>query len=380
MERNLLLTPGPSLVPFLIRETQAQEIIHHRTKEFREILGKVNLGLKYVFCTRNPVLILSSSGTGAMEASVSNFLSAKDTVIIVEGGKFGERWKEIALKYNLEVISYKIEWGSAPEAGYIKDLLDNHEEVKAVFTTLCETSTATVYDIESIAKVTKDRDILLVVDAISGLGQDKLLTDEWGVDIVVSGSQKGFMLPPGLGFLSISDKARDFMNHSSLPRYYFDLGKALKSYEKNDTPFTPAISLITGLEVALNLIKREGLKERWEKFCKFAKAVRAAAKALGLNPFSQWPSVSVTAVVSPEKIKSSELVKHLRNKYGVSIAAGQADFKDKIFRIAHMGAIEEQDLVVGFYFLEKALKDLGYKVKAGVSVQKIEEILSEGVK
>jgi aspartate aminotransferase-like enzyme len=320
-------------------------------------------------------MILSSSGTGAMEASVSNFLSANDKVIAINGGKFGERWKEIAQSYKLDVLEYTLEWGQAPDPDYVKDQLDKNPDIKAVLTTLCETSTGTVYDIERIAQLTKERDAILVVDAISGLGQDRFLTDQWNVDVVVSGSQKGFMLPPGISFISVSEKAEKFMQRSTLPKYYFDLKKALKSYQKNDTPYTSAVSLIVGLDVSLRLIQEEGREQRWQRFSKLAHATQEAVRAMGLSLFSRRPSNSVTAIVSPQSIKSSELVKKLRREYGLSIAGGQAEYKDKIFRIAHMGWINEQDLIVCFSLLEKVMKELGYTSNLGASTQRLGEVL-----
>jgi aspartate aminotransferase-like enzyme len=368
------MTPGPSPVPSFVREALSREIIHHRTDEFREILKEVNEGLKYLFCTENPVITFASSGTGAMEAAVNNFFSLGDKVIVISGGKFGQRWVEISKVYNLEIIEVKIEWGTAPDIEELKEILDKNENVKGLLTTLCETSTGTVYDIENIAKLTKEKDVLLIVDAISGLGQDRLLQDSWGVDVVVSGSQKGFMLPPGLAFISLNEKAKKFLETSNLPKYYFDLKKALKSYKKNDTPFTPAVSLIVALKEAIEFIKKEGIENRWERFKKMAFATQEAAKVLGLEIFSKRPSSSVTAICAPSGIKSTDIVKTLRKKYGLSIAAGQEEVKDKIFRIAHMGYIGEQDLFMCFSLLEKVLKDLGYKFSLGSSLAKLEEV------
>jgi len=374
MKRRFLMTPGPSPVPLFVRESLAQEIMHHRTSEFKEILKEAHSGLKSVFCTENPVLILSSSGTGAMEAAVSNLFSKGDKVLAIGGGKFGERWAEIAKAFALDVVELNIEWGSAPSADELIKILDENENIKGVLTTLCETSTATVFDIEKIAKITSEKNMLLVVDAISGLGQDILLTDQWGVDVVVSGSQKGFMLPPGLSFISLSKRAQSAMADSDLPKYYFDLKKALKSHAKDDTPYTSAVSLVVGLATALNAINKEGLEARWKKFSKMAEATREAAKALGLKVFSQQPSDSVTAIISPENIKSSDIIKALRSEYGLSIAGGQAEFKDKIFRIAHMGWISEKDLIECFSLLEKVLVNLGYEFKQGASVSRLEEV------
>ncbi|MFH1505011.1 MAG: alanine--glyoxylate aminotransferase family protein [Candidatus Omnitrophota bacterium] len=375
MKRRFLMTPGPSPVPSFVRESLSREIMHHRTDEFREILEQAHSGLKDIFCTKNPVFILSSSGTGAMEASVSGLFSKGDKVIAIRGGKFGERWAEIGKAFGLDVIEMDVEWGSAPLAKDLSELLDKNKGVRGVLTTLCETSTATVYDIKAIAKVTKEKGALLVVDAISGLGQDVLRTDEWRVDVVVSGSQKGLMLPPGLAFISLSEKAQNAVKNSNLPKYYFDLAKALKSYQKNDTPYTSAVSLIVSLREAVDFIVKDGVEARLKRFEKMAQAAREAAGALGLKIFSKNPSASVTAICSPQGVKSSELVKILRNEFGMSIAGGQDQAKDKIFRIAHMGWINEQDLIACFSLLEKALKDLGYKFKLGSSIARLEEVL-----
>lgn len=374
MKRKYLMTPGPSPVPSLVREASAREIMHHRTDEFMEILKDVHAGLKDIFCTKNPVLILASSGTGAMEAAVTNLCSHGDTILAVLGGKFGERWTEIGKAHGLNVIEMETSWGTSPSVDELKKILETHTDIKVVFTTLCETSTATVYDIEAIAKLTKSKGILLVVDAISGLGQDVLRTDEWGVDVVVSGSQKGFMLPPGLAFISLSPQAQEMLKRSNLPKYYFDLKAALKAYGKDDTPFTPAVSLIMGLQESLRLLKQENMEMRWKRFAIMANATAQAAAGLGLELFSKRPSSSVTAIVVPKDIKAGDIAKKMRKEYGVSIAAGQDDVKDKIIRIAHMGWINEQDLIMCFSLLEKVLKDSGYKFKMGSSLSRLQEV------
>jgi aspartate aminotransferase-like enzyme len=310
-----------------------------------------------------------------MEAAVTNFFSAGDKVVAIVGGKFGERWLELGKMFGLGVIEMKVAPGDAPKAEELKKILENNKDVKGVFTTLVETSTATVFDIKSIGAAARDKNILLIVDAISGLGQDVLLTEEWAVDVVVSGSQKGFMLPPGLAFITVSDRAKEFLKNSKLPKYYFNLNKALKAYEKNDTPFTPAVSLIVGLKEAIDLIKNEGIENIWAKFKKMSVATQEAAKAIGLEVFSKYPSSSVTAIVSPPGMNAKDIVKKLRKEYGVSIAAGQGELEEKIFRIAHMGWINEQDLLMCFSLLEKVLKDLGYKFKLGASLARLQEVI-----
>ncbi len=375
MKRKNLMTPGPSPVPSFIREILAQEIIHHRTDEFRNILAKVHKGLQDLLLTKNPVVVLAASGTGAMEAAVSNLFSTGDKVITIAGGKFGQRWTEIAKSFSLDVIEMELNWGDPVSPRALEKLLNENKQVKAVFTTLCETSTATVYDIETITKIAKNAGAITIVDAISGLGQDRLLTDRWGVDVVVSGSQKGLMLPPGLSFISVGEKAKELIEKSSLPKYYFSLKKALDKHKTNDTPYTPAVTLIMALAAALTEINQEGIQKRWERFEKLAKATRAAGEALGLSILSGSPSASVTAIKVPENIKSSEIVKLLRNEYGLSIAGGQAQLKDKIIRIAHMGWINEQDLISCFSLLEVALKKMGHKFNSGSSLAQLEEVL-----
>lgn len=375
MKRKNLMTPGPSPVPSFIREILAQEIIHHRTDEFRNILAKVHKGLQDLLLTKNPVVVLSASGTGAMEAAVSNLFSTGDKVITIAGGKFGQRWTEIAKSFSLDVIEMELNWGDAVNPRALEKLLNENKQVKAVFTTLCETSTATVYDIETITKIAKNAGAITIVDAISGLGQDRLFTDQWGVDVVVSGSQKGLMLPPGLSFISVGEKAKELIEKSNLPKYYFSLKKALNKHKTNDTPYTPAVTLIMALAAALTEINQEGIQKRWERFEKLAKATRAAGEALGLSILSNSPSASATAIKVPENIKSSEIVKLLRNEYGLSIAGGQAQLKDKIIRIAHMGWINEQDLISCFSLLEVALKKMGHKFNSGSSLARLEEVL-----
>jgi len=372
MKHNYLMTPGPSPLAPEVKVALGRDILHHRTDEFRKILEEVHDGLRYVFCTRNPVVILASSGTGAMEAAVSNLLSKKDKALVIVGGKFGERWREICESYDVEVIPLEVEWGKAPSIDDIKKILDDNSDIGAVYTTLCETSTGTAYDIQAVSRITKDKDLLLVVDAISGLGQDVLKTDEWAVDVVVSGSQKGLMLPPGLSFISLSKKAHDFLKKSDLPKYYFDLSKALKSFQKNDTPFTPSVSLIVALRQSLRVIKEEGLSNRWAGFEKLSSATRHALKSLGLSIFSESPSSSVTAA-TVEGIDTDSIVKNMRKEYGISIAGGQAQLKGKIIRIAHMGYINESDIIMCLSVLEKVLLDLGLSLDKGVSLKAFQE-------
>jgi aspartate aminotransferase-like enzyme len=375
MRKNYLLTPGPTPLPPQVCEAMSRPIIHHRTPQFQAILKEANEGLKYAFQTQNDVFILASSGTGAMEAAVINLLSAGDTALVVQAGKFGERWTELCKAYGViaEVIS--VEWGKAVDPAQIQKSLKANPKIKAVFTTLCETSTGVATDIEAIGKIVKDSEAALVVDAISGLGAIDLKADAWSVDVVVSGSQKGLMLPPGLGFISLSPKAMKLVEASKSPRYYFDLRKAKKAIDKTDTPFTPAITLIIALVEVLRMMKQDGLENIFSRHRKMADATRAAVKALGLELFAPGAASDVvTAAKVPEGLDGEKLVKTMRDTYGVTIAGGQDEMKGKLIRIAHMGYIEELDIIAGISCLEKVLTQMGYKFQLGSGLKAAEEV------
>jgi len=375
MRKNYLLTPGPTPLPPEVCQAMSRPIIHHRTPQFQAVLKEATEGLKYVFQTKNDIFILASSGTGAMEAAVANLLSPGELAITVEGGKFGERWTEICKSYAIIPEIIPAEWGKAVDPQEIAKRLKANPKIKAVFTTLCETSTGVTNDIQAIGQVVRDTDSVLVVDAISGLGAIELKTDDWGVDVVVSGSQKGLMLPPGLGFISVSSKAWAKVDDSKCPKYYFDLKKAKKAYDKTDTPFTPAISLIIALGESLKIIKADGLENVFNRHRKMAEATRLAVKALGLTLFAPTASSNVvTAVNAPAGIDGEKLVKTMRDNYGVTIAGGQEELKGRVFRIAHMGFIDEFDIIVGISCLEKVLAQMGYKFNIGSGVKTAEEV------
>jgi len=369
MKKNYLLTPGPTPLPPQISLAMAKPIIHHRTPQFQEILKEASTGLKWVFQTSNDVFIISSSGTGAMEAAVINLLSAGDNALVVQGGKFGERWTEISKAYGINAEVIDVEWGKAVSPEEIKKRLKANPQIKAVFTTLCETSTGVDTDIASIAAVVKETPAVLVVDAISASGVVDLKTDAWGVDVVVAGSQKGLMLPPGLGFISVSAKAWKLVEASKSTRYYLDLRKAKKALDKNDTPFTSSITLIVALNEALKMMQQDGLEYMFDRHKTMANATRAAMKALGLELFA--PTVAsdgVTAVKVPAGVDGEKLVKTMRDTHGVTIAGGQDELKGKVFRIAHMGFITEFDIITGISCLEKVLTQMGYKFNLGAGV------------
>ncbi|RKY40001.1 MAG: aminotransferase [Candidatus Omnitrophota bacterium] len=374
IKKRYLLTPGPTPIPPEVNLLMAEPILHHRSPQFQEILRKVLEGIKRVLKTKNDVLIFASSGTGAMEAVVANLVSPQEKVIVIRGGKFGERWAEICATYGAKVIPIDVPWGKAVEAEEVERSLDTTDSVKAVFATLCETSTGTVTDIRRLAETTRKKEVLLVVDAISGLCADNLETDNWGVDVVVAGSQKGLMLPPGLAFVSMSKKAWALSKHTS-SSYYFDFKKYQHLLSKPDTPFTPPISLIIGLERALSLIEEEGLENVLSRHRYLANAVREGIKAMGLELFSTCPSNALTAVISPSGISSTELIRIMRDKFGIWIANGQGKMKGKIFRIAHLGYMDRFDVIVALSALEMSLREMGYKIELGKGVGTAERIL-----
>jgi len=381
MRKQYLLTPGPTPIPPQVYAALSRPIIHHRTPQFQAILKEAYEGLKYVFQTENDVYIFASSGTGAMEAAVANLCSPQETAITIETGKFGERWTQLCQTYGVNCEVIRAEWGKAVSPQEIKKRLAANPKIKAVFTTLCETSTGVVNDIEAIGKIVKETEAVLVVDAVSGLGAIDLKTDAWSCDVVVSGSQKGLMLPPGLGFISVSPKAWKLIEKAKSPRYYFDLIQAKKALQKTDTPFTPAISLITALNESIRLMKEEGLENIFKRHHIMAQATREAVKALGLELFTDPNAASdvVTAVKVPVGIDGEKLVKTMRDVWGVTIAGGQSELKGKIFRIAHMGYIEEFDIIVCIACLEKVLTHMGYRFNLGEGLKTAQQVFLKGI-
>ncbi len=376
--KRLLMTPGPTPVAPETQLAMAQPIIHHRAPAFMDILAQVREDLKYLFQTEQEVLMFAATGTGAMEGAVANTLSPGDTAMVLEGGKFGERWAELCQVYGIIVDLIKIEWGQAVDPREVARRLDGNPAIKAVLVQANETSTGVQHPVQELAAVVKDRPgTILVVDAISALGGYPLPMDEWGMDIVVAGSQKAMMLPPGLAFAALSPKAWEFVKTSKCPKYYFDFAKQLKSQQKNQTAYTSAVTLTLGLQQVLGWIREQGLDQIFARNQKLSAATKAAVKAMGMELFSkQNPSDVLTAVLAPAGVDGQQVVAKMREK-GIWIAGGQAQAKGKIFRIAHMGFIDEQDLLGTLGALEIVLNDLGYQVELGVGVKAAQEILGK---
>jgi aspartate aminotransferase-like enzyme len=366
--KERLFTPGPTPVPPEVLLALAAPMTHHRQAAFEKTLAGVSENLKTVFQTSSPVIILAGSGTSAMEGAVANTLSAGDTAISVNGGKFGERWGLIGKAYGVNMYVIDVEWGRAVDPARIEEALKAHPEAKAVFTTLNETSTTVLTDVQTIAAITAKTGAILVVDAISALAADELRMDAWGIDLVVAGSQKALMLPPGLAFAAMGPRAQEAMKRSTLPKFYLSFDKALKSLEKNTTPYTPAVSLIIALETSLNMILAEGIEPMWARHKQLAEATRAGIVGMGMELFSKSPSNAASAIKLPANVDGSVLHKKLRDEYKVTCAGGQDHLKGKIERIAHMGYYDQFDVLTVLGAVELALWDLGADVKVGDGV------------
>lgn len=376
-KKYLLFAPGPSPIPPKVLLAMAEPIIHHRAPAYVKVLEEVREGLKHLFQTKNEVLILASSGTGAMEGAVTNTLCAEDKALVVQSGKFGERWAQICNAYGVRTKVIHVEWGKAVDPDLIKKALEVEPTIKAVFMQASETSTGVKHPVQEIAEIVKKHEnTMLVVDAITGIGVFDLPTDKWGLDIVIGGSQKALMLPPGLSFVTLSDKAWNFVEKSTLPKYYFNFKKELKSIKNNQSAYTPAVSLVIGLREVLRQMREEGLENVFARTERIARATREAMKALGLQLFApDSPSNAVTAVIAPAGVDGQKVVKVLREKHNITIAGGQDQAKGKIFRIAHFGYMDTYDIVTVVSAVEMTLKELGYTLELGRGVKAALEVL-----
>ncbi|MEM6451064.1 MAG: alanine--glyoxylate aminotransferase family protein [Cyanobacteria bacterium P01_D01_bin.105] len=365
-DKLMLMIPGPTPVPEKVLLAMAKHPIGHRSKEFSQIIAETNENLKWLFQTQNNVLALCASGTGTIEAAIINFLSAGDRVLVGSNGKFGDRWAQIAKAYNLDVQVIKAEWGTPLDPAEFEAELKADSSVKAVIITHSETSTGVLNDLEAINKVVKDNsNALIIVDAVTSLGSYNIPVDEWGIDVIGSGSQKGFMLPPGLGFVTASEKAWKAYETANLPKFYLDLGKYNKSADKNSTPFTPPVNLYFGMKAALEMMKAEGLENIFARHTRQKEAARAAMKALGLTLFAPdtHASPAVTSVV-PEGIDAEKIRSVMKNRFDIALAGGQDHMKGKMFRMGHLGFVSDRDVLCAISALEATLAELGHTAPA----------------
>ena len=378
MKKYQLMAPGPTPVPPNVLLAMAQPMIHHRTPEYDALFAEVRRGLKRLFQTTQEVLPFASSGTGAMEGAVANTLSAGDTVLLLRAGKFAERWEEICRAFGVTVVPLSAPFGETVPAAAFAEALRRHPEARAVLMQHSESSTGVLHDVRGIAAATRDSQAILIVDAVSSLGIADLQMDAWGVDVVVSGSQKGLMLPPGLSLCAVSQKAWGHVRTSRLPKYYFDFTAEAKSVAKGEAHFTPAVSIMVGLREVLRMLEAEGLANTFRRHDRLARATRAGVEALGLEIFAKaTPSPALTPVVAPAGIDSEKILATYSTSHNITIAGGQGEMKGKVFRLGHMGYVAEFDVISALAALEQVLQELGHAVDFGASVSAAQKIFAE---
>lgn len=365
---------GPTEIEKDILAKGSNKMIYFRSEEFSEMVKRINENLKYVFQTKNPVYTITSSGTGGMEFSIVNILNSKDKVLVVNGGIFGERWKKINGSFGVKVVELKVKQGQSINLETIKTELEK-DDFSAVFTTVNETSTGALTSVKEIGSYLKNRKELLYVDAISSLCVEELKTDEWGCDVIVAGTQKGLALPPGLSFVSFSEKALRKSLSSDLPKYYFDLSGYKRFYDMGQFPYTPNIPLLFQLDKRLQKIKEEGLEHHIERYAYLTKLVRVGIKALGLELIGPKLANCLTSVIIPKGIDAREVCKAMKRKYGIIIIPTFGEDKERIIRIGNYGHLKPSDILKFISALEKVLKDFNYNVKKGLAKKKIKEIM-----
>ena len=381
MVKMRLFIPGPTPITPEVQKALSSPMINHRGPEYEALQSEIIENLKKVFKTSNPVIVFPSAGTGAMEAAVVNFLSPGDKVICASIGVFGDRFASIAKAFGADVVKLDFEWGKAIDPERLRECLDENPDAKALLMTHNETSTGVTNDLKEIKEAIGDREILWIVDAISSLVAIDLPTDELGIDVVVGGSQKAFMIPPGLSFLCVSKRALEMTESAQMPRFYFDVKSMLKSMERNQTPYTPALPQLFALREALRQILEEGLENVQRRHQLVGEAIRRGVKAMGLKLFGdqKYASNTVTAIYNPEGIDGRKLRSLLRTKFGVVLAGGQGAVQNTIFRIGHLGYVDVIDALLALSALEMGLKIMGYPVELGKAVREAEEFIAREV-
>ena len=379
MIKHYLLSPGPTPIPNEVALAMSETMIHHRTPQFNHIFDQARQGLKKLFGTKNDVLILASSGTGAMEASVANLFSPGDKVLVINGGKFGERWLNIANAFGLSPIELEVEWGQAVKVDTVEKQMKAHPDLKGVMIQASETSTTVLHPVKEIAKLTKNGPLFLV-DGVTAVGVVSIPLDEWGLDVLVTGSQKAMMLPPGLGFIALSDRAWERTKQAKLPRFYFDLNLERKNQQKGSGAFTPAVSLIFGARASLEMMQREGLDRVYARHARMSRATRAAATALGLKLLApDSPSPAATGIYLPDGIDADQVLDYLRDHMNITLAEGQDQLKGKVIRIAHVGYMGAFDVITAVAALEMVLRKFGVELPFGKGVAAAQEVLMESL-
>src|SRR3954449_912059 len=375
MQKPRLMTPGPASVPEDVLLELARPVIHHRSAEAKQVITEVSAGLKEVFQTQNDVLILTASGTGAMEAAAVNTVPPGGKALVLNAGYFANRWGTICKAFGINAVSLDTEWGQPVDPSQVANALKQHPDTVCVMGTLSETSTGTGHPIEEIGKVVAQTPAVFAVDGISGVGAMECRTDAWGVDILCVGSQKALMLPPGLAFVSVSPKAWARIDAFESRSFYFNLKAARKKMKEFDTPFTPAHTLILALRASLRRIRAEGIEAVWKRHRLMSEACQAGVQALGLELFSARPAEGLTAFRVPEGLKDTDIRNKLTERFGITTVGGQDKLKGKIVRIGHMGYTDEIDVIATLAALEMALAELGHDVEPGRAVTAAQQVL-----
>lgn len=377
MHKLRLFTPGPTMIPPEVTAAMAGPFDHHRTAAHRAIFREVTGNLQYVFGTSSPVCIVTGSGTAAMEAAIVGVGSPASKALVLCGGKFGERWAKVCRTFNINHTAHAMAWGTAPSARLVSELLASDPAIDTVIVTHSETSTAAAADLRGIAAITRQRDCLLVVDGITSVGALPLEMDAWGVDVVVTGSQKALMTPPGLGFVAVNDRAWRRIDSFSSSALYLCLKAYRKGLPTQDHPYTPAITLIRGLQVALRMMREEGMESIWARTARMARATRAAVQAMGLGVFARDPSDSLTAVLLPGGFDEPGFRRRLREEYGILVAGGQDQLKGRVFRINHMGYVDATDTLGAIAAIELLMSHMGHHGELGAGVAAAMRVMGE---
>jgi serine---pyruvate transaminase len=374
MQKPRLMTPGPAPVPEDVLQELARPVIHHRSAEAKQVITDVARDLKTVFQTKNDVLILTASGTGAMEAAVVNTVPAGKKALVLNAGHFAARWASICKAFGIEAVSLDTEWGQPVDPAQVANALEQHPDTVCVMGTLSETSTGTGHPVESIGKIVAATDAVFAVDGISGVGAMECRTDAWGIDLLCVGSQKALMLPPGLAFVAVSPKAWARIDAFDAPSYYFNLKAARSKMKEFDTPYTPAHTLILALRTALKRITTEGIENVWQRHRAMSEACQAGIRALGLDLFSARPAEGLTAFLVPAGLKDSDIRNKLYERFGITTVGGQGKIKGKIIRVGHMGYTDELDVIGGLAALEMVLSELGQDIEPGSAVTAAQQV------
>ncbi len=377
MKKFRLFTPGPTMVPEDILLAMAHPIFHHRTPEHREMAIEVCELLQYLFQTKGHCPIVTGSGTSAAEAVIVGCLSPGHKAFVPRNGKFAERWAKVCKAFNIEHTTKDIEWGYGVKVDDVKQAMDADPKIDTVIVVHSETSTTTYTDVEGIAKLCRERDAILIVDGITAVGAIPVKMDEWGVDAYITGSQKALMLPPGLGFAAIGERAWNRIEGGNMACYYTDIKAYKASVDTGDAPYTPANTLILGTRMALRKIKEQGLENIWAETASMAKAMREAAAAIGVQVFAKDPVDSVTGLLVPEGVDEGKLRKTMKAKHGFHIAGGQGDLKGKMVRFSHMGYVDRFDTLGAISALELTLGELGFKFDMGAGVAAAQKVFSQ---